>query len=83
VAYWVALVGFLAAGTFGVVMIVLHSVTFVGLLKQRLYKLCLTTSAMSWFMFPFGTALGIASYIVLRKPSVRKLFEAGGGPAPG
>jgi hypothetical protein len=80
ISYWLALVGFLAAGTFGAVMSVLQLVTAFGLFKLRFYKLAVIVSIITWFMIPFGTPLGIGSFIILKRPSVRSLFPTKSPP---
>ena len=38
------------------------------------YTFCLVMAALSCMFFPFGTALGVFTIIVLSRPSVRELF---------
>ena len=37
--------------------------------------LCIAASAAACIMFPFGTALGVVSLVVLARPSVERRFE--------
>lgn len=72
--YWVVLVGFLAAGTFGAVMTILQLVTAYGLIARKLHGLCMTVSKINWFMFPLGTPLGIVGFVILRRAETKELF---------
>jgi hypothetical protein len=53
---------------------------------QRHYVFCLVVAAILSMCFPFGTALGVFTIIVLIRPSVKALFEANasvsGRPTP-
>jgi ABC-type glycerol-3-phosphate transport system permease component len=42
---------------------------------QKNYTFCLVMSGLALASFPFGTVLGIFSFIVLMRDSVKKLFE--------
>lgn len=43
--------------------------------KIRNYNFCFIMACIQCAFFPFGTALGIPTIIVLMKPEVKKLFE--------
>jgi len=43
--------------------------------QQRRRTFCMVVAAISCLFFPFGTALGVFTLIVLSRPSVRALFE--------
>lgn len=42
---------------------------------------CLVMGAISCFEMPYGTALGIFTFMVLSRPSVRRMFETAPGEA--
>ena len=44
--------------------------------QRRSRVLCLITGGISCFAIPYGTALGVATFIVLGRPSVRAQFPA-------
>ena len=44
---------------------------------QRGYWFCFVLAIITLLNFPIGTILGIFSLIVLRRPSVKALFQAG------
>lgn len=57
-----------------VTMAVLLFMTAYNLRKQTRYNLIFVTSCIICLSIPFGTALGVFSIIVLRRPAVRQLF---------
>jgi hypothetical protein len=69
-------------GIFGVILIVI-SLVFAGLsyltgksLKQRRrLMLCYVMAALVCLSFPLGTALGVFTFIVLARPSVKASFQ--------
>jgi hypothetical protein len=44
--------------------------------RRKRHLFCLIVAGLSCFFMPFGTALGVCSFIVLSRPSVKALFEA-------
>jgi hypothetical protein len=47
-----------------------------GFLRRRTHHLfCIVIAGLSCLFFPFGTALGVFSLIVLLRPSVKAVFE--------
>ncbi|MBV8880266.1 MAG: hypothetical protein JO332_09900 [Planctomycetaceae bacterium] len=42
--------------------------------RRRRYTFCLIASGASCLIMPFGTALGIISFVILNRPSVKALF---------
>ncbi|HTQ02764.1 MAG TPA: hypothetical protein VMI54_02865 [Polyangiaceae bacterium] len=50
-------------------------VTAIRLKERRSRTLCLVTAGLSCFEIPYGTALGIMTFTVLGRPSVRQAFE--------
>jgi hypothetical protein len=70
-------------GVLGVVMMVV-TLVFAGLslwtgkclADRRAYTLCMVVAALSCLSFPFGTALGVFTLIVLSRPSVKAMFNA-------
>lgn len=45
----------------------------IGARRRRV--LCLVTAGISCLAFPYGTAIGVATFIVLQRPSVVAMFE--------
>jgi hypothetical protein len=56
----------------------LKFLTSVNLKRRRARKLCLVTAGLTCIGIPYGTLLGVFTFIVLERPSVRPLF-----PEPG
>ena len=52
------------------------------LARTRHWTFCLVVAALSCAFFPFGTALGVFTIIVLAKPEVKAAFEARGSEQP-
>jgi hypothetical protein len=44
--------------------------------RRRMHTFCLVTAALTTMGFPWGTVLGILSFIVLERPGVKALFVA-------
>ena len=42
--------------------------------RRRGYLFCMITAALNCANFPFGTALGVCTFIVLARPSVKRMF---------
>lgn len=59
------------------VVTVLKVVTGVRLKERRARLLCMITAGLSLFEMPYGTALGLMTFIVLGRPNVRQQFERG------
>ncbi len=78
-----AFVFFIMAGVFGI--IILLSLVFAGFeiyagicLKKRKYPILIQIVAAFYCLsIPWGTALGVFTFMVLNRPSVRPLFAAG------
>jgi hypothetical protein len=49
--------------------------TAASLGTRRRRTLCLVTAGLTCASFPLGTALGIFTFIVLSRPTVKTLFE--------
>jgi hypothetical protein len=60
---------------FGAVLIVLKLLTARALQTRSSRTLCLITAALTCLHVPYGTLVGIFTFIVLGRPSVRALFE--------
>ena len=43
--------------------------------QRRRYLFCLVVAGISCMEFPFGTALGVFTIIVLTRPTVKQMFE--------
>lgn len=74
-------------GVFGLgcfaVMVVLATLKFVAakrLSQRRSRTLCLVVAALSCFGIPFGTALGVFTFLVLLRPSVIRAFDVAASP---
>ena len=65
--------------TFGsvalIAMITLNVLAGRSLLTDRRYTLCLITAGLNCLSAPFGTALGVFTFIVLNRPTVRQRFN--------
>jgi hypothetical protein len=64
---------FLAAATFAA----LRFWTAVCLKRRTSRTFCLVVAALSCLEFPYGTTLGVFTFIVLGRPTVIQLFGAG------
>ena len=47
-----------------------------NLQKRRHHSICLVVAAISCLSVPLGTALGVFTFVVLLRPSVKQLFNA-------
>lgn len=59
-----------------VVLAVLKFVVAKRLSQRRSRILCLVVAGLSCFGIPFGTALGVFTFLVLLRPSVIRVFDA-------
>lgn len=72
----------------GAVLAVLKFLTARALRRRSGRMLCMITAAISCIFVPYGTAIGVFTFIVLGRPSVRLLFgdrsadRGGGGVSP-
>jgi hypothetical protein len=77
---------FLALGLgfalFGALLGTLRFLTARALRLRRARTLCLITAGLTCLSIPYGTALGIMTFIVLARPGVQRMFAEGGEPAP-
>jgi len=48
--------------------------------KAKHYHYCLVMGGVACILFPWGTILGVFTFINLSKPEVKALFESGGIP---
>lgn len=72
---WVfGIVGAVFAGV-ATLATVMKLMTAVRLKERRSRVLCLVTAGFSCFEIPYGTALGIMTFTVLGRPSVRQSFD--------
>jgi hypothetical protein len=44
--------------------------------RQRGYIYCMVVAALACAWFPWGTVLGVFTFLVLCRPSVKELFES-------
>jgi hypothetical protein len=58
-----------------VVLSVLKFLTARALGRRTSRTLCYITAAICCFAIPYGTALGVCTFLVLSRPSVAELFE--------
>jgi hypothetical protein len=49
--------------------------------RYKHYLFCMIVAGIACLFQPFGTVLGVFTFIVLLRPSVKRLFETGGHPA--
>jgi hypothetical protein len=59
----------------GAIFAVLQFLAAQGLGRRRSRTLCLVAAAVSCVFFPYGTVLGVFTFMVLGRPSVRSLFS--------
>lgn len=67
---------------FGLTAATLVLVAGRSIAKRKRYLFCLIVAGLNCIWFPFGTALGVFTFIVLLRPSVRDLFAAPAGSPP-
>lgn len=67
----------LAFAGIATVLAILKLLTAMRLRQRRSRVLCLVTAGFALLELPYGTALGIMTFSVLGRPSVRELFERG------
>ncbi len=67
----------------GLVYVVLVALAGRFLARARHWTFCIVVAALSCAFFPFGTALGVFTIIVLSKPDVKAVFEAGPAASAG
>jgi hypothetical protein len=65
-----------------IVLVVLKLLTAKYLLARRSRTLCLVTAVLTCFNVPYGTVVGIFTFIVLGRPGVRAMFDQQSGPMP-
>ena len=53
---------------------VMKLLTAKALRERKSRTLCLVTAAITCIAIPYGTALGVATFLVLSRPSVRQQF---------
>ena len=58
-----------------IVVATLKLLTAIRLKERRSRVLCLITAGLSCLDLPYGTALGVFTFIVLSRPAVRQAFE--------
>jgi hypothetical protein len=75
----VFVVGFAMLLTWGIV----KYVAYKRLKERRSRVFCMIVAGISCLAFPYGTLLGVFTFVVLSRPSVVALFESptGSGPA--
>jgi hypothetical protein len=73
---------YLLIGLWGVASIILNIIAGICLMKRRQWNFCLIVAGFNCINFPFGMALGIFTFIVLLRESVRMRCRAG-TPLPG
>ena len=69
------IIGAVFAG-FATLAATLKLLTAIRLKERRSRMLCLITAGLSCLEVPYGTAIGVMTFIVLSRPSVRYEFEA-------
>jgi hypothetical protein len=63
-------------GFVGIVLSFLNFFTAYALKKRRYRGVCLVTAALTCLFIPYGTIIGIFTFIVLGRPSVKMLFDS-------
>ena len=71
---WMFAVGGGCASLVGWVAVILGFLTARSLSKRRRIMLCYVTAGLACLYIPFGTVLGIFTFLVLARPSVRARF---------
>jgi hypothetical protein len=74
----IGLGGMLIVGTIATLKIL----TGFWIRKRRHPVMCMVAAGLSCFEMPYGTLLGVLTFIVLLRPSVSALFSADGKAAP-
>ncbi len=80
-------VGWIFAGIGVVFFLIFGTIALLKLrtahcLKRRTSRtFCMVVAAIGCLEFPYGTVLGVLTFIVLGRESVSRLFEAGGAPS--
>jgi hypothetical protein len=64
----------------GAVIAMLKFLTARALGRRRGRTLCLVTAALACIFIPYGTAIGVFTFVVLGRPSVRALFNGSLAP---
>jgi hypothetical protein len=69
--------GVFGFGMFALMMVlaVLKFIVAKRLKQRRSRTLCMVVAALSCFGIPFGTVLGVFTFVVLSRPSVAKMFD--------
>jgi hypothetical protein len=70
----VAILGFFGL-LLGIVMGGLSILAGKSIAERKRYMLCMVTAGLSCLSVPLGTALGVFTFIVLARPSVKAQFE--------
>ena len=79
---WIFVVLGVAIVIFGAVLGTLKFFTARALGRRNAYTFCLITAGLSCLSIPYGTLLGICTFMVLARPGVRALFEGRRGAPP-
>jgi hypothetical protein len=69
---FIAIGGVFVLGGWLVAALILTTGRFLN--KRKHHMFCIVIAGLSCVIFPFGTALGVFSLIVLLRPSVKELF---------
>ncbi|MBA4148250.1 MAG: hypothetical protein H0X66_09050 [Verrucomicrobia bacterium] len=70
---FLALVG-IVAFIFVMAMAALNAYAGKCLADKKYYVFCIVISAINCLSFPFGTALGVFTIVILQRPGVRAMF---------
>jgi hypothetical protein len=60
-----------------IVLAILKFIVAKRLKERRSRALCLVVAAVSCLGIPFGTVLGVFTFLVLSRPSIERSFDAG------
>lgn len=76
---------FIGMGVFALVLVAAFSVLKIlagfWMLKRKNRVATMVAAAVSCFEFPYGTLVGVLTFIVLARPSVAALYESAKAPA--
>jgi hypothetical protein len=75
ISWFIGIIGTTIAAI-ATLMAVLKLMTAIRLKERRSRVLCLITAGISCLEIPWGTVLGVLTFIVLNRQSVRELFDA-------
>lgn len=79
---WILIAIGVAAVLMGLAYVACLALTGRSIQKRKWYTFCLVIAGFSCLQVPFGTCLGVFTFIVLLRPSVKVLFQSAPIPEP-